>query len=1112
VILNKGIKKVEIISSIARILNSRNEVCGTGFLFGDGLLLTCYHVVCTALGSEDSIEKPDAEVIVDFPAVEPERSFHAKIVKRKNNERLDYIVLSPKESFPSAVKPVQTMTVGIEKTAGHPFLAFGFPVMLDTGISALGEIVHTDSRGWLQIESTKQVGQFIEKGFSGGPVVDQELGAVIGMIVAVHQKHLGVAFMIPLDLIAEDWPDLTKAAFETMQSRWRVPVPKDLERHSEHIQSPLYRPWDEFINNVPWDKQIKKLLSDILHVSKGFIELKEITWAVQKIDTGKNYETIRDQLLVMFRKRDLLSPVEQLLSQYEKRTGLSPWQIRNKRGKLSKEEERQLALDSVLGNFKDLQEKACTPEYGRCFFVIGSMGTGKTHFIGVDLLDFGLDSHSSRSRNALFLPLQSSNFAGEFPQLILTSLCATSGIHWPDLETFNIFLQAYQENRDRIDLFVIVDDLSHWKLIHDGFIDQMIDFIRETTQLNHLYWFICMPYVAYSEISEKTRQKGNFWTEYAGSKIKGVNYIDRWIVLDDLNQWNDIGISVILEALKRQTGKEDVQLAVTQARDQETLINLNNPLIAWVFLDLIDTLPVDRAMNLNYVEFIDAFWKKQLVRLASARLGQKIEAAPREDELQTFVIRTARFLSETKGVLFPRHHLLQAVLQMAENPFDFGDEKRVTQALELLTKSMLMGEHRGSKSLVQSAVPVIEIHFPSFWALLLANEILSQYTPDMLDSEFDGLFTRFSSHLLSPTLEFFLLLLDKQQQALENQKPTAAACSRILSSDHLPHSPVWLAGAKAGEELQNELMKRARMEAKKEMDPKTIVAFLYFLSEIPLQLLPVPARLTLFQPLYKKIRPGRYEDDYFLYVVERLFEMLDNLDELLETMVNLSGCEPVDNTDQLAEWTIRTMVRIKENDSADSEEITLWMLDYMEEVVKEYTDIRSIPRQEEGWQRYLYREFVMHHFLVYLCRIEREALKVYSLLNSVNWYDDHWLRTNKVLVEQMEREANIAIGKLFHYGSQSDFIDFAKRLVHSLNPFDRHNAYFILRHTEPITHEKPIPTLDPHFEPLLGELFLDPAIDDILKEKIHYDFFRKNLKHFKTYEQQRNERLRRQGR
>ena len=59
----------------------------------------------------------------------------------------------------------------------------------------------------MQIEDVKETGFAVEPGFSGTPVWDSQVEAVVGMIVAAEKRmNLKTAFAIPVDVLAGSWP------------------------------------------------------------------------------------------------------------------------------------------------------------------------------------------------------------------------------------------------------------------------------------------------------------------------------------------------------------------------------------------------------------------------------------------------------------------------------------------------------------------------------------------------------------------------------------------------------------------------------------------------------------------------------------------------------------------------------------------------------------------------------------------------------------------------------------------------------------------------------------------------------------------------------------------
>jgi S1-C subfamily serine protease len=204
-------------SSIARIHDRHGNVVGVGFLVTEREILTCAHVLAQALGiREDTSEQPENDIQLDFPLAAPGEMLTAQVILwhpvgtiPKAEE--DIAVLKLERDAPAEAQAVRLVT---SKTLwGHPFRALGFPVGYDQGVWASGRLLDRDATGWVQIEDVKETGFRVQPGFSGGPVWDEEVDGVVGMIVAAEQRpEIKAAFVIPVDLLDKAWPALGERA------------------------------------------------------------------------------------------------------------------------------------------------------------------------------------------------------------------------------------------------------------------------------------------------------------------------------------------------------------------------------------------------------------------------------------------------------------------------------------------------------------------------------------------------------------------------------------------------------------------------------------------------------------------------------------------------------------------------------------------------------------------------------------------------------------------------------------------------------------------------------------------------------------------------------------
>ena len=192
-------------NSLVRILTADGIPVGVGFLAAENLILTCAHVIAQASGSEDSAH-------FDLPLLTPGESFSGRVSFQDDEQDIACIEFSDLPHDASSARLVQT-----DELWGHSFRAFGVPSGHDSGVWASGVLRDRNAQGWLHIEDTKATGITIKPGFSGGPVWDENLGGVIGMIVAAERdESTKVAFCISVEKLSEALPAL-KAHFVDSQ-------------------------------------------------------------------------------------------------------------------------------------------------------------------------------------------------------------------------------------------------------------------------------------------------------------------------------------------------------------------------------------------------------------------------------------------------------------------------------------------------------------------------------------------------------------------------------------------------------------------------------------------------------------------------------------------------------------------------------------------------------------------------------------------------------------------------------------------------------------------------------------------------------------------------------
>ncbi|CAM5673494.1 hypothetical protein SAVIM338S_07098 [Streptomyces avidinii] len=196
--------------AVARVLGPDGEVAGAGFLVADRTLVTCAHVVRGA-GSG-----PGGTVRLAFP--------HAAGAPEVEGQVLDGPWRAPEGEDVALVRlsdaPAGTAPLPLGSASGcrgHQVRSFGFPPQAPAdghfGFGVVGDLLPaTESRGaHLQLTAAND----LTTGFSGGPVLDEVTGLVIGMLTEItspdeHERGQGIAYVTPTRSLREIWPDLAE--------------------------------------------------------------------------------------------------------------------------------------------------------------------------------------------------------------------------------------------------------------------------------------------------------------------------------------------------------------------------------------------------------------------------------------------------------------------------------------------------------------------------------------------------------------------------------------------------------------------------------------------------------------------------------------------------------------------------------------------------------------------------------------------------------------------------------------------------------------------------------------------------------------------------------------
>ncbi|GCB47304.1 high-affnity carbon uptake protein hat/hatR [Streptomyces sp. NL15-2K] len=180
---------------------------GAGFFAGEGVLVTCAHVVTKAGGG------PGARIRLAFPHAPGAPQVDGEVLAGawRAAEDQDVAVLRV-DQVPDGVPLLRLDSAA--GCRGHRVCLFGFPPQAPPGgqfgWGEAGHLLDVAGAGMtLQLTGAND----LTTGFSGGPVLDEVTGRVIGMLSAVAPpdpllKGLGIAYATPTQVLREVYPGL----------------------------------------------------------------------------------------------------------------------------------------------------------------------------------------------------------------------------------------------------------------------------------------------------------------------------------------------------------------------------------------------------------------------------------------------------------------------------------------------------------------------------------------------------------------------------------------------------------------------------------------------------------------------------------------------------------------------------------------------------------------------------------------------------------------------------------------------------------------------------------------------------------------------------------------
>ncbi|MBD0674523.1 hypothetical protein BU198_28405 [Streptomyces sp. CBMA156] len=194
-------------AAVAQVRDEAGLVVGAGFLVAKDLLVTCAHVLA------DGRYGPGSTVTLAFPRAHGAPEVTGRVLEGTWRDPDEQDVALVRLDHPVGVEPL--LLGSAAGARGHHVRSFGFPVQAPPGghfgFATAGGILPDDGKVGevLQLTGANDLTQ----GFSGGPVLDETTGLVVGMLTAItdpdsHDRGQAIAYVTPTSVLREVWPAL----------------------------------------------------------------------------------------------------------------------------------------------------------------------------------------------------------------------------------------------------------------------------------------------------------------------------------------------------------------------------------------------------------------------------------------------------------------------------------------------------------------------------------------------------------------------------------------------------------------------------------------------------------------------------------------------------------------------------------------------------------------------------------------------------------------------------------------------------------------------------------------------------------------------------------------
>lgn len=827
---------------------------------------------------------------------------------------------------------------------------------------------------------------------------------------------------------------------------------EDLFGREPVVPSPLRGMWHRFTIAPAWQTILCNLLTEIENALENYYA----GHFVNAIVTLKGRLNVEPCTVLHEQARQLHKWLQQKIV-------WPPLNDIDKDSRRKQAEQRQQLSSALEGLRRFVSRQA----FGRCFLIVGGVGSGKTHSIAT-FLDPG--QSPSSERRVFMLPLRRPEGYQSLEQSVNGQLQTVTGVSAVNLNSLDAVI-ARRSDGTAARIVLAIDNVDQW--IDWGFDEALRELVERTSSRGVIYWVVTVLETRYHAVKGtrlgKLLESMGFgpeaiaqlmpretMRENEGTTSASGHTIGEWLFLDAFNRTQEVGLGILKSSFEPVTGATNElqpQQSYTAAPKNELNEAVTLPLIAWIVRDLSQGSNLRDVVRLQHIELLRRFWSARQTSLMLP-VGATLE------QLQQVIALVARCI-----VWARRAPTIPKLLDLANTGVGeawIKQPENVEKALQALERSGLLAVRIETASINGDVIRSLEPRVDLFWQWRIAMRLLEK--SEIKRAGVEGLAYLLQKHILpledrlrDGVVQFLLLLVDASPpDALE----TREVFRRTLQIQGAEPA-AWFAGPWASSIIQRDLA-RIALSAEEAINQHLLFAHLYFFAGADDRAVSVVNRFRSLATHVVAIQAAGLSE-YFLYLAVRHLGAITEVSVLLQCLEHLFEVGALDVCDKVAAKASEMMFQLTPGSSAAAKEVVHYAR--MSPRRRSENPARSTDSNIARSSR-TFREWFLCHAARHIVDAMR-PVDAYALMHSVGWMgaEEWWHNFH------LRKEAANALGRWyrsrFSEPGAIEFIDLITALTDSSQVDDIEFAFYALAHGLRSHTDRGLPG-DPRLRPLIA--------------------------------------------